>query len=67
MFYPAKLHTMQPSATAVDSLTAFLFLKSTDIAGLKAELPTYLAKAADVDPAFSALEWWRQNASELPC
>ncbi len=44
MFSPPKLHTMQPNATALDDLTAFPFFKSTDIAGLKAELPMYIAK-----------------------
>ena len=51
-----KSHAMQPDATAVDTLTAFPFLNSADvITGLKGELPTYLAKAADVDPTFFPL------------
>ena len=57
LFSPHKLHIMQPDATAVDSLSAFPFLVDAT-SGLKAELPTYLAKAADVRKA---------NATELPC
>lgn len=68
MFIPQKLHTMEPDATAVGSLTAFPFLTLADIlTGLKEELPTYLSKAANVDTAFSPLEWWKQNATDLPC
>lgn len=59
---PYKVHTIQPDVTAVDSLSAFPFLVNAT-AGLKAELPTYLAKAADVSP----LDWWKSNATELPC
>ena len=66
LFSPSKVHTMQPDAIAVDSLSAFPFL-TDHTAGLKAELPTYLAKAADVDPSFCPLEWWKINAPELPC
>ena len=51
LFSPYKLHIMQPDATAVDSLSAFPFLAYAT-SGLKAELPTYLAKAADVSPSF---------------
>ena len=46
--------------------TAFPFLADA-ITGLKAELPTYLAKAANTSPSFCPLEWWKANASDLPC
>ena len=62
-----KVYAMQPDATAVETLTAFPFLNSANaITGLKTELPTYLAKAADVEPASCPLEWWKQNFTELP-
>ena len=66
LFSPHKVHTMQPDITVVDSLSVFPFLVDAT-AGLKVELPTYLAKAADVSPSFSPLEWWKANATELPC
>ena len=36
------------------------------IDGLKAELPTYLARANDVDSEFCPLEWWQTNSGDLP-
>ena len=33
---------------------------------LKAELPTYIAKTADVFSDMDLLEWWKLNCSELP-
>ena len=33
----------------------------------KQELPTYLAKVIDQDPAIDVLEWWYLNESDLPC
>ena len=33
---------------------------------LKAELPTYIAKTADVSSDMDLLEWWKLNCSELP-
>ena len=48
-------------------MNTFPFLNDpTIIAGLKAELPLYLAKAADVNPNFDCLDWWERNCSELP-
>ena len=40
--------------------------KHIEKAGLKEELPAYIAKAADLDEAYNVLEWWRSNASPLP-
>ena len=34
--------------------------------GLKAELPSYLAKMSYVDPNINVLQWWEQNESALP-
>ena len=33
---------------------------------MKAELPTYLAKAANVCPDFDTVEWWSRNEQDLP-
>ena len=33
---------------------------------LKAELPIYIAKTADVFSDMDSLEWWKLNCSELP-
>ena len=56
---------MQPDACSFDSLSAFSFL-AIGLQSWKAQLPTYLAKAADVDPFIDLLEWWKQHASSLP-
>ena len=65
---PQKLKVMQTDASAIDGLSIFPFLNSTSILdGLKAELPTHLAKSVDIDPKFSCLEWWKQIETALPC
>ena len=33
---------------------------------MKAELPSYLAKAANVCPDFDTVEWWSRNKQDLP-
>ena len=43
------------------------FFDDTERAGLKDELPTYLSKVHDLDNAYDPLEWWKTNASALPC
>ena len=59
---------MQPDATAVEhSLVAIPFLNSPNIvSSLKAELPDYLARAADTRADIPPLEWWKRNAVALP-
>ena len=48
-------------------LKAFPFFDSQEeLETLKAELPAYLAKAADVDSSIDPLQWWQRNASALP-
>jgi len=37
-----------------------------ELEGLKAELPTYLAKATGVAPNLSCLDWWNQSKTSLP-
>ena len=65
-FSPQKVHEIQPTASSIDCLKAFPFFDSKDLEGLKGELPTYLAKAADVDSSIDPMHWWRLNASTLP-
>ena len=58
---------MNPSAADITSLSVVSFLNNPDIfAGLITELPTYLAKADTVDPQTDVLEWWKDNAEDLP-
>lgn len=48
-FLPYKIHEMKPDASAIDDLKLFPFLDNVAVLnGLKVELPSYLAKAADV-------------------
>lgn len=47
---PHKVIEMLPTASDVDQLSAFPFLTSMVLSNLKAELPTYVAKADGVDP-----------------
>ena len=42
------------------------FQAAEELEGLKAELPTYLAKATDVAPNLSCLDWWNQSENFLP-
>ena len=54
-FSPQKVHEIQPTASPIDCLKAFPFFDNKDLEGLKAELPAYLAKAADVDSSIDPL------------
>ena len=59
---------MNPTALSLDQYLACIpFLDDTEQAGLKDELPTYLSKVTDLDNAYDPLEWWKTNASALPC
>ena len=60
LFCPSKVKELKPSAGDVDDLKAFPFLEGC-LDGLKAELPTYLALATDVDPSVDSLEWWKSH------
>ena len=57
---------LNPDAAVVDSLQAFLFFTAPVLADLKSELPTYLAKAADIDADYDPLEWWKAHTVDLP-
>ncbi len=65
-FSPARIHELQPLASDIDSLSAIPFLNdSSVIAGLKTELPTYLARSNGVNPP-DICEWWKNNETLLP-
>ena len=66
MFSPMKVYSMKPDNAMVDSLSVFPFITRAMIIELKAELPTYIAKTADVSSYMDPLEWWKLNCSELP-
>jgi hypothetical protein len=67
LFSPQKANFMQPNAAAIDDLAVFPFLNNQGIVDdLKAELPLYLAKAADIDSSIDALDWWKMNMNYLP-
>ena len=60
LFSPSKVDEMKPTAVDVEDLRAFPFLVG-DINQLKAELPTYLALAADVNAQVDVLGWWKSH------
>ena len=61
LFSPFKVNEIQPTAKDVDDLVAFPFLVGK-IDLLKAELPAYLALAADVNADVNILEWWKNHS-----
>ena len=67
LFSPQKVHTMQPTATTIDSLSIFPFLNKVEtLSGLKEELPSYIAKCTDVSSSISPVDWWKLNSGSLP-
>ena len=68
LFSPHKVREINPTALSLDQYLACVpFFDDTERAGLKNELPTYLSKVHDLDNAYDPLEWWKTNASALPC
>ena len=67
-FSPSKVNELKPTAVDIDSLTAFPFLNSEVIDGLKSELPEYLAAAEDVSDKVDVIEWWKshEESGRLP-
>ena len=67
LFLPQKVVELKPDVAAVDSLQAFPFLnKASILINLKSELPSYLAKAADIDAELDPLVWWKAHSVDLP-
>ena len=56
---------MIQTVQAICPLSAFSFFSAEKLEGLKAELPTYLAKATDAAPNLSCLDWWNQSETSL--
>ncbi len=66
-FDPTKMTELKPFCNDIDQLKVFPFFNSDDkLDELKAELPTYLAKADGVSPEMDKLDWWRKHENELP-
>ena len=67
LFYPRKVREMNPTAASVDeSLSCIPFFDANEREKLKEELPTYLAKAVDIDRDFDQLQWWKLHTATLP-
>ena len=60
------MSVIQRNADAISSLSGVPFFSAEELEGFKAELPTYLAKATDVAPNLSCLDWWNQSENSLP-
>jgi len=69
LFSPHKVCAMKVDADKVkEALLPIPFLSSkVELDQLLAELPAYLACAADTSSDIDPLEWWRSNATSLPC
>ena len=59
LFLPQKVVELKPDVAAVDSLQASPFTN------LKSELPSYLAKASDIDAELDPLVWWKAHSVDL--
>ena len=59
LFSPIRIHEIQPTAADLDQLKIFPFLVASYLPHLKLELPSYSAKASQVNPEadFKVLEW----------
>ena len=67
-FSPAKVSEIKPTALDIDDLSRSIpfFSDPSFISDLKAELPTYIAKAHDVNPETQVFDWWGKNEASLP-
>ena len=66
VFNPHKLATLKPDISHVNSLRVIPAFGDSELERLKAELPTYIAKADGISSDLSALEWWKLNSTDLP-
>ena len=57
---------LKPDESHVNALQIIPFFKNEELEKLKAEFPSYLAKADDISDYLDSLEWWKLNASVLP-
>ena len=67
LFSPVRIHEIQTTASDLDQLKVFPFLEDSSVlSNLKVELPSYLAKASQVNSDFDVLEWWKLHEDQLP-
>ena len=66
LFSPQKVASMQPVASDIDYLKVLPFFDNGTIEHLKKELPSYLAKCADIDESLCPLTFWKLNAEYIP-
>ena len=66
VFNPQKVAMLKLDVSHVNALQIIPFLKDDELEKLKAELPSYLAKADDISDELDPLEWWKLNATALP-
>ena len=64
LFPLQKVVELNPDTAAVDTLQAFPFFTASVLADHKSELPSCLAKAADV-VNFDSLGWWKAHTVDL--
>ena len=60
---PHKVAEILATASDVDDLASFPFVTSVLLSDLKAELPSYAAKADGIDSSFCRLRWWKNNST----
>ena len=66
VFNPQKVAMLKPDVSHVNALQIIPFFRDDELEKLKAELPSYLAKADDISDELDPLEWWKLNATALP-
>ena len=66
LFLPQKVVELKPDAAVVDSLQAFPFFTASVLGDLKSELPSYLAKVADINAGLDPHDWWKNHSADLP-
>ena len=66
VFNPHKIPVLKPDVSHVNALQVVPFFKDDELENLKAELPSYVAKADDISSELAALEFWKLNATDFP-
>jgi len=72
LFNPNTVKLLNPDASSVDALSAIPFFNQEEVAALKNELPSYLAKIDTVSndnddsPNIDCLNFWKSSESTLP-
>ena len=65
IFNSQKVAMLKPDVLHVNALQIIPFFKNEELEKLKAELPSYLAKADDISDNLDPLQWCKLNASVL--